>query len=85
MLNQALTSVKRKLTCSLIKHSGHLNLLDETLDVILNQAQSGYVLNQGLRLAIIGPTNVGKSSLMNWLTQMDTSIVTDIAGTTRML
>ena len=62
---------------------GHLNLLDETLDVILNQAQSGYVLNQGLRLAIIGPTNVGKSSLMNWLTQMDTSIVTDIAGTTR--
>lgn len=62
---------------------GHLHQLKQSLVRIFQQAQSGHLLNQGLRLAIIGPTNAGKSSLMNWLTQMDTSIVTSIAGTTR--
>jgi len=40
-------------------------------------------LRDGVRLAIIGPPNAGKSSLMNALAQRDAAIVSDIAGTTR--
>jgi tRNA modification GTPase len=40
-------------------------------------------LRDGVRVAIVGSTNVGKSSLMNTLVQRDLSIVTDINGTTR--
>ena len=43
----------------------------------------GRMLNQGLRLAILGKPNVGKSSLFNRLVAADRAIVTDIPGTTR--
>jgi tRNA modification GTPase len=43
----------------------------------------GKILTQGLRLAILGKPNVGKSSLFNRLVSADRSIVTDIPGTTR--
>ncbi len=50
---------------------------------ILENARQGVVLNEGISIAIVGPPNVGKSSLLNSLLQNDRAIVTDIAGTTR--
>ena len=50
---------------------------------ILDQARQGVVLNEGLRIAITGPPNVGKSSLLNCLLQQERAIVTDVPGTTR--
>ena len=46
-------------------------------------SRSGRFLRDGLRLAIVGKPNAGKSSLLNQLLQFDRAIVTDIAGTTR--
>ncbi|MEM7018962.1 MAG: tRNA uridine-5-carboxymethylaminomethyl(34) synthesis GTPase MnmE [Pseudomonadota bacterium] len=57
--------------------------LRESLDMLLDAAQQGALLKEGMQLVIIGPPNVGKSSLLNCLTGRDTAIVTDIAGTTR--
>ncbi|OQW94199.1 MAG: tRNA uridine-5-carboxymethylaminomethyl(34) synthesis GTPase MnmE [Beggiatoa sp. IS2] len=53
------------------------------IDEILAKAQQGYLLKEGMRLAIVGAPNVGKSSLLNRLAGRDTAIVTPIAGTTR--
>ncbi|MCD2174698.1 tRNA uridine-5-carboxymethylaminomethyl(34) synthesis GTPase MnmE [Rhizobium sp. C4] len=41
------------------------------------------IVRDGYRVAIAGPPNAGKSSLLNYLAQRDVAIVTDIAGTTR--
>lgn len=49
----------------------------------LSDNQKGEKLREGFYIAIIGETNVGKSSLMNALAKRDVSIVSDIAGTTR--
>lgn len=53
------------------------------IDAILAKAQQGFLLKEGMRLAIVGAPNVGKSSLLNHLAERDTAIVTPIAGTTR--
>lgn len=53
------------------------------IDGLLETAAEGTALRNGLATAIIGQPNVGKSSLLNYLTKSDTAIVTDIAGTTR--
>ncbi|MGE3465324.1 MAG: tRNA uridine-5-carboxymethylaminomethyl(34) synthesis GTPase MnmE [Pyrinomonadaceae bacterium] len=45
--------------------------------------KAGHLIREGLRVAIIGHPNVGKSSLFNALLGSDRAIVTDIAGTTR--
>ncbi len=50
---------------------------------ILETAQQGKILRDGLATAIIGRPNVGKSSLLNAFVRSDKAIVTDIAGTTR--
>lgn len=49
----------------------------------LNDNKIGHKIKDGLNLAIIGAPNVGKSSLINNLTQSEIAIVSDIAGTTR--
>ena len=49
----------------------------------MKTAQEGKILRNGLATAIVGCPNVGKSSLLNYLTQSDKAIVTDVAGTTR--
>lgn len=53
------------------------------LDNLINRAEAGRRLRGGLRVAIIGKPNVGKSSLLNRLVRASRSIVTPIAGTTR--
>ncbi|MBB45700.1 MAG: tRNA uridine-5-carboxymethylaminomethyl(34) synthesis GTPase MnmE [Rhodospirillaceae bacterium] len=45
--------------------------------------RKGEILRSGLKVAIIGPPNVGKSSFVNWLTKRDIAITSDKAGTTR--
>ncbi|WP_289185194.1 tRNA uridine-5-carboxymethylaminomethyl(34) synthesis GTPase MnmE [uncultured Parasutterella sp.] len=53
------------------------------LEDIIKNAKQGEILRDGLRVAIIGEANVGKSSLLNALAGEEVAIVSDIAGTTR--
>ena len=53
------------------------------LERLLASFAQGRLLREGLRLAIVGKPNVGKSSLFNRLLERDRAIVTPIAGTTR--
>ncbi|MDA9637457.1 tRNA uridine-5-carboxymethylaminomethyl(34) synthesis GTPase MnmE [Candidatus Pelagibacter sp.] len=50
---------------------------------ILNDQNVGERIREGFKIAIIGPTNAGKSSLLNHLSNRDAAIVSEIAGTTR--
>ena len=50
---------------------------------ILNDQRVGERIREGFKIAIIGPTNAGKSSLLNHLSNRDAAIVSEIAGTTR--
>ena len=58
------------------------NLLSR-MDSILDIGEKGAVLKEGIRTAIIGRPNAGKSSLLNYLAGTERAIVTEIAGTTR--
>ena len=49
----------------------------------LNDKKVGEIIREGFRIAIIGPPNVGKSSLLNYLSNRDVAIVSSTAGTTR--
>jgi len=60
----------------------HKKLVNE-ISEYLNDNRKGELLRSGLKLAIIGPPNAGKSSLLNFLMQRDIAIVSNIAGTTR--
>lgn len=48
-----------------------------------NTFQYGNAIKNGISVAIVGPPNVGKSTLLNYLLQEEKAIVSDIAGTTR--
>ena len=62
------------------------NSSDEVINKIkkiLNDQKVGERIREGFKIAIVGPTNAGKSSLMNYLSNRDVAIVSEIAGTTR--
>ena len=60
-----------------------LNGIVNTLKKLVSSYQSGKLIKDGVRVALIGEPNVGKSSLLNLLLQDDKAIVTPVAGTTR--
>ena len=55
----------------------------DEIEKLLQVAKQGKILREGIKTAIVGRPNVGKSSLMNSLVQEEKAIVTDIPGTTR--
>lgn len=62
------------------------DMLDQTANALaelIRHYDAGKVWREGVRTAIIGSANVGKSTLMNLISGHDRSIVTDVAGTTR--
>ncbi len=58
------------------------NVLNE-INKILNDQKVGEIIREGYKIAIVGPTNAGKSSLLNNLSNREVAIVSEIAGTTR--
>ena len=59
-----------------------LDVINE-IDKILNDQKVGEIIREGFKIAIVGPTNAGKSSLLNNLSNRQVAIVSEIAGTTR--
>ncbi len=55
----------------------------KNIEKILDDKKIGERIREGFKIAILGPTNVGKSSLLNNLSNRDVAIVSEIAGTTR--
>ena len=60
-----------------------LTKIKEKIENILKGAKSHNILREGIKIAVVGRPNVGKSSLFNALLNLKRAIVTDIAGTTR--
>ena len=60
-----------------------VNNLLKQLDELLQSANHGRIMKEGIQTVIVGKPNAGKSSLLNVLVGSDRAIVTDIAGTTR--
>ncbi|MCI5896045.1 MAG: tRNA uridine-5-carboxymethylaminomethyl(34) synthesis GTPase MnmE [Candidatus Aphodousia sp.] len=52
-------------------------------DALMHMSQQGSILREGVTAVLVGSPNVGKSSLMNYLSGADVAIVTEVAGTTR--
>ena len=61
----------------------HLQEVADALENVRKAAGQGALMREGMNVVIAGRPNAGKSSLLNALTEQDTAIVTDIAGTTR--
>ena len=55
----------------------------QNIKKILEDQKVGERIREGFKIAILGPTNAGKSSLLNHLSKRDVAIVSEIAGTTR--
>ena len=62
-----------KKTCSIIKD----------IELLIEDEKKGEIIKNGIKAAIVGKPNVGKSSLLNLLSKKDKAIVTEIPGTTR--
>jgi len=62
---------------------GRLERAETFINDLLRTANEGQVLRRGVRAAIVGPPNAGKSSLLNQLLGRDRAIVSPVAGTTR--
>ncbi len=55
----------------------------KNIESILDDQKVGERIREGFKITILGPTNAGKSSLLNYLSNRDVAIVSEIAGTTR--
>ncbi len=60
-----------------------LSSINDEIEMMISSSNTGKILNEGLKVSIIGKPNVGKSSLMNQLLNENRAIVTAIPGTTR--
>ncbi|MCB0208746.1 MAG: tRNA uridine-5-carboxymethylaminomethyl(34) synthesis GTPase MnmE [Anaerolineae bacterium] len=98
-LSQQVTSVRRMLLDTLAFLEASIDFVEDEiplqdvvgplqdicieLEKLLKTADQGLIYRQGVKAAIVGQPNVGKSSLLNALLRGDRAIVTDIPGTTR--
>ena len=57
--------------------------ISDEINKTLNDQMVGERIREGYKIAIVGPPNSGKSSLLNYLSKRDAAIVSEIAGTTR--
>ncbi|WP_394691386.1 tRNA uridine-5-carboxymethylaminomethyl(34) synthesis GTPase MnmE [Hoeflea sp.] len=60
-----------------------MDLLSFEIRQHLDSASAAEIVREGYRIALIGPPNAGKSSLLNYLSKRDVAIVSDVPGTTR--
>ena len=60
-----------------------LDLIKNEIEQLINSFKLGNAIKNGISVAIIGPPNVGKSTLLNCLINEEKAIVSEIAGTTR--
>ncbi len=60
-----------------------INLAAAQIKKLIDSADTGKIIHDGIEIAIIGKPNVGKSSLLNRLCEKDCAIVTNVPGTTR--
>lgn len=71
---------------NIIKNEEIKNAVDDfkiKIKKIITDSKRGEIIKNGIQTALVGKPNVGKSSLLNYLSREDKAIVTDIAGTTR--
>lgn len=61
----------------------HVDELIPKINALVEDGQKAKIINEGVKVALVGKPNVGKSSLLNAFLGEDRAIVTDIAGTTR--
>lgn len=60
-----------------------IEILKSNINTLIKNADNGKIIREGIKIAIIGKPNVGKSSLLNILAKQPKAIVTNIPGTTR--
>ena len=60
-----------------------VSIIENEIKKILNSYEIGERIRTGYKIAIVGPPNSGKSTLMNYLSKRNVAIVSDVAGTTR--
>ena len=70
------SDISKKLQSSVLE-------IKEEIEKSLDDDKTGEIIREGFKVAIIGPPNVGKSSLLNYLSKREAAIVSEKAGTTR--